>query len=357
VHVEVDSMGNVTNNWNEGNITSLDTGVATTATKVFVDGNPRDAGQDLDKAGANNGNGRFEQGTLRIANTHNISPLDGNGQNNFVRAAGINVVATALPFTAEDNDFFGNSHLGGTVTAITDGSTKLKLTITFNDEVPIDWPDFVGGEISIGGGPDMDITAVDAATTTVTVDALRIPYRAIDDDAADGTDVPMPNRSEIATSFRPAYVAPVEDVGTSETNLTFIANVNDNTNAGVREGWKFDAVGSEGDDDFWTVYIRGTHQCWENDDVDPSTDGGTLGIVDDINGQGTNIYMERFQGADALARTPASGIGEEWTVAHEVGHLFNGLHGDLGLMEQTSTRSSPNFSDVTLDRIRSIAHP
>jgi hypothetical protein len=48
---------------------------------------------------------------------------------------------------------------------------------------------------------------------------------------------------------------------------------------------------------------------------------------------------------------------EAATAAHEIGHLFNGLHEDLGLMAQTTTRSTLLFSGASLNKIRAIAHP
>jgi len=45
------------------------------------------------------------------------------------------------------------------------------------------------------------------------------------------------------------------------------------------------------------------------------------------------------------------------TTGHEIGHLFNGLHGDGGLMAQSTSRTSITFSDITLNSIRSINHP
>lgn len=45
------------------------------------------------------------------------------------------------------------------------------------------------------------------------------------------------------------------------------------------------------------------------------------------------------------------------TTAHEIGHLFNVMHTDGGLMAQSTTRTTTAFSDQTLARIRSISSP
>ena len=46
-----------------------------------------------------------------------------------------------------------------------------------------------------------------------------------------------------------------------------------------------------------------------------------LGEVDDINGEGAMIFLE------VIRETPATQyVSEQYTVSHEVGHLFNGEH-------------------------------
>ncbi len=354
-HMEIDSMGAVVNNYQEGNITALNTGDSSTAKRVTVSTSPRDGSRDLNSAPA--GNGRFETGTLRVANTHNIGPLTGNGQNDLRRAAGINVCATALPFSAVDNDWWGNGTMSGTVTKITNNSRRLHLNITAHNETPIDWPDFVGGTVKIGTGPNMSITAVDAANKRVTVAGLLIPYRVDDDDMANGTDVAGPDLSRLVPAFAPAYVLPLTDAGTADGALTFHPHMETrvaNSGPAVRVGWKFDASAQEANSRYWCLYIRGSFQdSVAQDDNDPNG-SVTWGIVDDINGQGANIYKEVFT-ATEHAIFPA--IDEDDTVVHEVGHLFNGLHADGGVMSGGGVAGGPDFSNTTLNRIRSISHP
>jgi len=76
-----------------------------------------------------------------------------------------------------------------------------------------------------------------------------------------------------------------------------------------------------------------------------------------INGQGADIFFE------VLRETPVTTfVSEPLTVSHEVGHLFNGSHVfvngfDGGLMDQSSTRSSIDFTSKTFHKIRNIPHP
>jgi len=79
-----------------------------------------------------------------------------------------------------------------------------------------------------------------------------------------------------------------------------------------------------------------------------------LGIVDNINGQGANVFNEVLRSPE-IAITAV--VNNAATTGHEIGHLFNGLHGDGGLMAQSTSRTSITFSDITLNSIRSINHP
>jgi hypothetical protein len=77
-------------------------------------------------------------------------------------------------------------------------------------------------------------------------------------------------------------------------------------------------------------------------------------IVDNLNGQGANVFNEVLRSQEISITAVVNNAA---TTAHEIGHLFNGLHGDGGLMAQSINRTSITFDAITLNTIRSIAHP
>jgi hypothetical protein len=384
LHVELDSMGVVANNFQEGNITGLDTGDNTTATIVTVSTSPADGSPDL--SAGTPGNGRFENGTLRIANTHDITPLTGNGANDFRKTNGLNVCATPLPFVATDNDFFAGSTMSGTVTAISNGSVVLVLNITAHSETPIDWPDFVGGTIQIGGGPDMDITSVDSNKAQVTVSGLLIPYHATDDDVITG-DLPQPDVTGMAPIWAAGYVLPIFDTGEDTTDVTFVLNSPDaDQKAHINSG----KGTSKSVNEYWVVSVLNAYQtattptAKESGDNDPDSEG-TDRAVSHLDIHGVIFGLESIR--DWIATPlPLGGNGLDPAVAgrqkrlqeilnHEIGHQFSQVHPDgavtaadpLGGVEAPSccppdspasgTRGASTFTRTGLMRIRSTLHP
>lgn len=153
--------------------------------------------------------------------------------------------------------------------------------------------------------------------------------------------------------FTPAYVRPVYDIGDNNDFVSFVLN-SPTSAAGLRATYDFDTVGTAADAGFWTVYLLSAYQSETAADADPSTEGAILGQVDDINGQGANVYNEVLRPGEL---TITAAVNNAATTAHEIGHLFNGMHTDGGLMAQSTTRTTTAFSDQTLARIRSISSP
>ena len=174
-------------------------------------------------------------------------------------------------------------------------------------------------------------------------------------DGDDAENVTAPDTSLLPNAFAPAYVLPVFDVGDNNDFVPFVLNT-DTTNppASLISTYDFDQVATETDANFWTVYLLGAYQGWTTEDHDPSTDDRVYGIVDAINGQGASVFNEVVRPPEGRFTTEVNNAA---TTAYEIGHLFNGEHTDGGLMEPSLTRSSIVFSDITLNRIRSINHP
>ncbi len=148
-------------------------------------------------------------------------------------------------------------------------------------------------------------------------------------------------------------------VGDNNDLVPFVLN-SPATRAGLLAIYDFDSVGTETDNEFWTVYLLGSYQGPTGEDNDPSSEVWTAGIVDAIalidgvSGRGANVSNEILRPGEI---TLSAVVNNAATTAHEIGHLFNGLHADSGLMAQSSTRTTTAFSDATLSKIRTINHP
>jgi hypothetical protein len=238
-------------------------------------------------------NGRFENGVISITGAGNFPVISNTGGVVMVQGLVPVVPPTGTAFTIVDDDDFNSD----------DGTN----------------PDGDSGE------------NVTPAITTL-----------LQDSDAPGLNV-----------FAPAYVRPVYDIGDNNDFVSFVLN-SPTSAAGLRATYDFDTVGTAADAGFWTVYLLSAYQSEAAADADPSTEGAILGQVDDINGQGANVYNEVLRPGEL---TITAAVNNAATTAHEIGHLFNGVHTDGGLMAQSTTRTTTAFSDQTLTRIRSISSP
>lgn len=235
---------------------------------------------------------------------------------------------------------------------------------------------FEGGNLTIGTIGSFPVSANNRNSVTVqgvvpSATAAGQTYVLVDDDdfnnddlasldGDQGENVTGPDTGLIRDSdnagdnvFAPAYVRPAYDVGDSNDLVAFLLN-EAGGGALLIPTYDFDAAATEADDDFWTVYLLGAYQHVTTADADPSREGAVLGIVDAINGQGANVFNEVLRGAEINITAVVNNAA---TTAHEIGHLFGGVHGDGGLMAQSRTRSTAVFSDDTLATIRSLNHP
>lgn len=333
LHVERDSMGAVTGNSVSGNITAftpVGAGAGTDATVSNVIG---DGSVDLD-AGVPQ-NGRFEKGTMTVAGVSPVPALTGNGNTRLVKNGGLNATAVGLPFSAIDNDSFWNGTMSGTVTQIitSAGNWHLKISITAQNETPLDWPDFVGGTITVGAGPAMTIVGTSSVTSTVEVAGagLRIPYSAVDDDSA--VMPTMPDTTYMVTPYADAYLLPLIDGGgklaNNKTNVAFALNVDGSTNVAIAAAYNVpNGLESDGNrtDHFWVAYILAAYQsntavnAIGRADNDPNSEAALGGVCDSTSRKGALIFVEevRDQDAEIAAVVPSA----PRTVAHEIGHEF-----------------------------------
>ena len=241
-------------------------------------------------------------------------------------------------------------------------------------DTPTPVPDdvIVGTEITTGANGICQTTAADGTFTLVDDD----DFNADDGANLDGDDtenVAFPNRSLLQPNddgacadgscnvFSYAYVQPAYDIG-GNNNVAFVLNTPDSTPAGEGAAligtYEFANSATEASTTFWTVYMLGAYQMQTEEDCD--ADGCTAGQVDALNGLGASTFMESAREFRGLVPAPLGTIGA--VTGHEVGHLFNGDHCDLGLMGSPGDpRNCPGatitFSSASLTKIRNLPHP
>ena len=128
--------------------------------------------------------------------------------------------------------------------------------------------------------------------------------------------------------------------------MTFVLNTAaDNTGAIIALwGNFFNNRATAADSTFWTVYLLGAYQRTIPKDSDPDRsrqqifefeNKPTLGISDSLNGEGAAIFKETVADKNRSLVPGSILCNEAWVVAHEIGHLFGGVHGDGGIMSTT----------------------
>ena len=338
LHVEVDKMDPVTNNFVSNNITRIN-GTAAAATNLFLGINlrtglvPTDVSTNLSSPVVKLG--RFQNGTIVIGTNPGATTnsVRGNGDT-FVQALGTFNIPAQIVLTNATNAI-------GQVIALTGAVVTVTADLSTNN--------YSGKTLRIAG-TDFTI-ATNTATNVTATAAVQIPFWMHDDDN-DTTSPHNPDTSDLQRAFRPSYVTVLFDLANPTTNAPFVLNFADDNTGTLTAAYRFDNVGTEASTNFWTVYALGAFQLTTDSDADPNNEGGTFGIVDDFIGQGCLIFGEVMREYPVTAS-----VSEPFTVSHEIGHLFDGRHEDLGLMQQSSTRTNTDFTPITLNRIRTIAHP
>jgi hypothetical protein len=173
---------------------------------------------------------------------------------------------------------------------------------------------------------------------------------------------------ESTNVFAPAYVRPVYDIIDPRDDSIFAANTLSSAAQDLRPLFvDWDSSGTNTDAGFWSVYVYGAYQHTLTRDGDPSTNDVVQGIVDeitnvtgDLEGSGALIFLEvhRQREIPNYNPNPQDVTSLANTVAHEVGHLFSGEHGDLGLMgDDDGNVLSSQFHPTTINKIRELLHP
>ena len=343
LHVEIDSMGSVAGNQINTAFTDI-VGTGTALTEARGIDTIDDGSANLDREPP--GNGRFENGTLTVGtvpSTITISPITANGNTKVTFPTSS---IAGLPFSAIDNDSYGNGTMSGTITQVTKSGDNFvwTLNVTAQNENPIDWPDFVNGTLSVGGGSNVSVVAASAATSRLTTSALSIPCVIHDDD--DDTLLPKsPDTSTLAAAFKPTYVVPVYDVGDNNMNVPFVRNVPEDSAATLTiQRWNSRPQNASG---FWVAYLLAGFQGQLSRDRDPDTELRTLGDTVDPDG-GSLIYLEIHQSHEGVGNPAAE---EQDTVLHETGHAV------ARSPDEPVTDGSSTFNANYVNRIRSSPRP
>ncbi|HMS39165.1 MAG TPA: hypothetical protein PKE69_02985 [Pyrinomonadaceae bacterium] len=74
-------------------------------------------------------------------------------------------------------------------------------------------------------------------------------------------------------------------------------------------------------------------------------------------GRGAIIFTEEGRNTEYPAGWTDPPVSRAYTVGHEVGHLFGCIHNDGGLMSITQSRTSGVFTPICLNQIRTATHP
>ncbi|MGI8788056.1 MAG: hypothetical protein ACR2HG_09880 [Pyrinomonadaceae bacterium] len=212
-------------------------------------------------------------------------------------------------------------------------------------------------------------------------------------DGDTGEDIPGPDEVNATTLLQPndvlcsetittncnvfasSYIRPMQYTASDiSDNSIFQSNIesNDYSPYPVRYtfGVDFDQVATEADPEFWTIYLYGSYQQNLNADADPDDQNGdgiphgcgdaSYGVVDDLgpDGWGAAIHMEVGRPREYPSNYLGHPVSRAWTAAHEVGHLFGGIHDDGGIMTPSCERTGYEFNPATIRRLRNvITHP
>jgi hypothetical protein len=385
LHVEVDSMADPPNpraqgsdmnperNFIQGNAFATSTNMQSIVTRLWLapsatqppvpinDGSPH-----LSGTGTNQGNGRFERGTIHIGTitkSFPIIPLDGNGVGvlqlpgfpipiDFAQKQDGMMILFQMVDMMGKNQFPKNRPV--VIIAIDLGGRQFTLSQNIPPNI-----NYSGGNLEVGG---VEFTIVHTQNNIVTVmEEPELPFRLEDDDQDMGPYLKKPDEGDekqnntlfslMQTSdkddknrFAVAYVKPVYDL-TSSQQPPFNRNVDVGATIQTQDQEARDQLTAGRDaistPSFWRVYIQGSLQEDRRRDLDPDSEAimTALGWTPDFDSRGSLIFVEVARdAAEILKARGRRDLTKELllriTVLHEVGHQFGLGDNTGGIMDQ-----------------------
>jgi hypothetical protein len=380
LNLEIDSMASPPEgsndderNFVEGSVREIQTDNNGSAIRLFVDpASPpgmdglRDGSPDLaGRAFFSKGNGRFENGTLRIGSTQTpVGPrLSGNG---------IDYVEGKFEVRATLSGLNGSFIAAGIVISgkPSEGVFRFRPTTAGWPSVPagsliLD----IGGttwQIPAGGlGPLTEIPGGFIVADILAAPGKELPFRLTDDDAAVypfSMDLTLVGESDSpeANAFAPAYIVPrLMSPPGAEKTAPFNRNVaviekqvgvdSPEHDRDIADGRQF-----VGDSKYWVSYLQAAFQ----EDLPGDHEPNEVTPFDMLRGVGPVFGLTSLgePASQIFSETIRDAGGEPLTVAHEIGHQFGLPHittKPFTLMTASSNDSKPFFSanEILLIRI------
>lgn len=378
LHIELDSMGNVSGNSTTG---TIPTAVSVPAGTQTITVNVTSSAQTLQPNRFENGRIVIGTTSLRVVGNTVSTPLwgggdeirDGGGDKDDTGDKGDNIVY--CPY----------DYISGCYEEPPDPPDPTPTPIITPTPTPAPTPTPTPGRT-------MDVTVIVPTAFNIPANQAFTLYDDDDFNDNDGTNVDGDNGENVTppdtgrlsdtsapcgstgsgcNSFAPAYIIPKYDLPGAGEDTTFVLNV-ELTNAGVNailaDPNDFDNMSHHARTDFWTVYLTGAYQPEElNADGDPRQTN-SAGIVSGIygiantpagatTGTGAMVLMEMGRPTEYPNGFASRPVSTAHTAAHEIGHLFGCNHPEGGLMEITQLRTSGIFDDRSVAIIRAATHP